>query len=65
MSVNENFIYVVIEGLLAMVCRGGGVDSVDLESRWSVVANYGADILPSAQEVRKTTRAITRDGWRL
>jgi hypothetical protein len=42
-SINENFVSVVVEGVLAMA---GGANSVHLESLRRVATSYMADILP-------------------
>jgi hypothetical protein len=54
-SVNENFISVVIEGVLAVVGGGSSVDSR------RVAASCGTDVLPGAHDVKKIARAVTRD----
>jgi hypothetical protein len=58
-SVNENFILVVIEGVVVMAG-----DSVDLAALRDSTTNSGADVLPGVWETRKTTSVITHDWWR-
>jgi hypothetical protein len=60
-SVNENFVSVAIEGVLAM---SGAADLVDLESLRRVAASCGIDTLPGVRDVRRTARAVTWDWWR-
>jgi hypothetical protein len=61
-SVNETFVSIAIEGLMAMA---GGGDFVDLESLWRVIANCEVDILPGARDVKRDARADTQDWWHL
>jgi hypothetical protein len=55
-GMNENFVSVAIEGVVAMADRG---DSIDLEALRRVTTSCGADVLTGALDVKKTTR----DWW--
>jgi hypothetical protein len=57
-GVNENFISVVIEGVLMMVG-----DSVDLAMLQASTTDSGVDIVFGGRDVWKTTHNITRGWW--
>jgi hypothetical protein len=58
-GVNENFISVMIEGVLVMAD-----DSVDLAVLQASAVNSGVNVFPGGRDVWKTTRVIMRGWWR-
>jgi hypothetical protein len=52
-------IFIVVAG------NGWGGSSIDVEALWRVAASCGTDVLPGTRDVKKATRTITWDWWRL
>jgi hypothetical protein len=57
-GMNENFIFVVVEGTLVMAR-----DSIDFDDIQTMAAESGADILPIDRDVQSVVRAVSKKWW--